>query len=251
MRPIRPKTACRLYDDWQPMHRILRLLAACLCFAWGAAPILLHAAPGPKDSRKHPSQETGFLNRRIQIGTNWYRYQVYVPEDWHRDNHKLWPVILFLHGRGERGSEGMWQTQIGLPEAIRDHPERWPFIVVMPQCSIDRYWTDKDMLAMAMAELDEETTEFQGDPARTYLSGLSHGWVRRVGACASTSHALGGDRHCGWRHLLELRAGALGSKPRRCPANMRRPWDTRRSGCFMAPTTTSWLPGRTNCCTRP
>jgi acetyl esterase/lipase len=157
------------------MHRILRLLTACLCFAWGAAPILLHAAPGPKDSRKHPSQETGFLNRRIQIGTNWYRYQVYVPEDWHRDKHKLWPVILFLHGRGERGSEGMWQTQIGLPEAIRDHPERWPFIVVLPQCSIDRYWTDKDMLAMALAELDEETTEFQGDPARTYLSGLSMG----------------------------------------------------------------------------
>ena len=157
------------------MHRILRLLATCLCFAWGMTPALLHAAPGPKDSRQHRSQETGFLNRRIQIGTNWYRYQVYVPEDWHRDKHKLWPVVLFLHGRGERGAEGMWQTQIGLPEAIRDHPERWPFIVVMPQCSIDRYWTDKDMLAMAMAELDEETAEFQGDPAHTYLSGLSMG----------------------------------------------------------------------------
>ncbi|MGA9585785.1 MAG: alpha/beta hydrolase-fold protein [Terracidiphilus sp.] len=157
------------------MHRILRLLAACLCFTWGMAPLLLCAAPKAKESRKHPPQETGFLNRRIQIGTTWYRYQVYVPEDWHRDEQKPWPVILFLHGRGERGAEGMWQTQIGLPEAIRDHPERWPFIVVMPQCSIDRYWTDKDMLAMAMAELDEETAEFHGDPARTYLMGLSMG----------------------------------------------------------------------------
>ena len=157
------------------MQRILRLFAACLCFAGGVVPATLHAAPGPKDSHKYPPQETGFLNRRIQIGTNWYRYQVYVPEDWHRDEHKLWPVILFLHGRGERGSEGMWQTQIGLPEAIRDHPERWPFIVVLAQCSIDRYWTDRDMLAMAMAELDEETAEFHGDPARTYLSGLSMG----------------------------------------------------------------------------
>ena len=157
------------------MHRILRLLAALLCFAWGMAPTLLHATPGAKEPRKYPPQETGFLNRRIQIGTTWYRYQVYVPEDWHRDEHRLWPVILFLHGRGERGAEGMWQTQIGLPEAIRDHPERWPFIVVMPQCSIDRYWTDKDMLAMAMAELEEETAEFHGDPARTYLSGLSMG----------------------------------------------------------------------------
>jgi dienelactone hydrolase len=100
---------------------------------------------------------------------------VYLPEDWRKDDHKLWPVILFLHGRGERGQEGMWQTQIGLPQAIRDHPERWPFVVVMPQCAMDRYWTDKDMLAMAMAELDQETAEFHGDPARTYLSGLSMG----------------------------------------------------------------------------
>ena len=157
------------------MHRSLRMLAACLCLLWGACPFGLCAGAGKKESRKHPAQETGFLNRRIQVGGAIYRYQVYLPEEWRRDDHKLWPVILFLHGRGERGQEGMWQTQIGLPQAIRDHPERWPFVVVMPQCSIDRYWTDKDMLAMAMAELDQEMAEFHGDPARTYLSGLSLG----------------------------------------------------------------------------
>jgi predicted esterase len=157
------------------MHRILRLLAVCLCLSWGLAPTRLHAATGTKGSRKNPPQETGFLNRWVQVGTASYRYQVYLPEEWRRDDRKLWPVILFLHGRGERGSEGMWQTQIGLPQAIRDHPERWPFIVVMPQCAIDRYWTDHDMLAMAMSTLDQETEEFHGDPSRTYLSGLSMG----------------------------------------------------------------------------
>jgi dienelactone hydrolase len=69
----------------------------------------------------------------------------------------------------------MWQTQIGLPQAIRDHPERWPFIVVMAQCTLDKYWTDSDMLTLAMAELDQEATEFHADPARTYLAGLSLG----------------------------------------------------------------------------
>jgi dienelactone hydrolase len=69
----------------------------------------------------------------------------------------------------------MWQTQIGLPQAIRDHPERWPFVVVMPQCAMDHYWTDKEMLAMAMAELDQTLAEFHGDAGRTYLSGLSMG----------------------------------------------------------------------------
>lgn len=157
------------------MRRSLRLFPAFLCLIWGTATPALCAAGAGKESRRHPAQETGFLNRRIQIGSATYRYQVYLPEEWRRNDRKLWPVILFLHGRGERGEEGMWQTQIGLPQAIRDHPERWPFVVVMPQCSIDRYWTDKDMLAMAMAELDQETAEFHGDPARTYLSGLSMG----------------------------------------------------------------------------
>jgi pimeloyl-ACP methyl ester carboxylesterase len=104
-----------------------------------------------------------------------YHYQVYLPEEWRRDDHKQWPVILFLHGRGERGSEGMWQTQFGLPQELRDHPERWPFIVVIPQCALDHYWTDHDMLEVAMMALDQETAEFHGDITRTYLSGLSLG----------------------------------------------------------------------------
>lgn len=124
---------------------------------------------------KLPPQETGFLNRNIQIRGVTYRYQVYVPEEWNRDDHKLWPIILFLHGLGERGSEGMWQTQIGLPQAVRDHPYRWPFIIVMPQCPLNAFWTDPASMEMAMATLKREADEFNGDPDRTYLTGLSLG----------------------------------------------------------------------------
>jgi acetyl esterase/lipase len=127
-------------------------------------------APPPE-----PPQETGFLNRKLELHGATYRFQVYLPEEWRRDDHKEWPIILALHGRGERGSEGMWQTQIGLPEQVRDHPDRWPFVIVMPQCPIPNYWTDPEMMAMAMAALDQETAEFHGDPARTYLTGLSLG----------------------------------------------------------------------------
>jgi hypothetical protein len=45
----------------------------------------------------------------------------------------------------------------------------------MPQCPLPNYWTDAEMLTMAMAALDRETVEFHGDPERTYLSGLSLG----------------------------------------------------------------------------
>ena len=124
-------------------------------------------------------QETGFLNRKIEVHGITYRFQVYLPEEWRRsdrsEEQKQWPILLFLHGRGERGSEGMWQTQIGLPQAVRDHPERWPFIIVMPQCPLGSYWTDPEILSMAMATLDQETAEFHADAERTYLSGLSMG----------------------------------------------------------------------------
>jgi acetyl esterase/lipase len=164
------------------MLRLLRIPAACLFLAaplvpaWALAP----GGGGLAASHSHqeklePAQETGFLNRRIELHGVSYRYQVYLPEEWRRDDHKLWPVILFLHGRGERGSEGMWQTQIGLPQAVRDHPERWPFVIVMPQCPLPDYWTDPEMLSLAMDALDEESAEFHGDPEHTYLTGLSLG----------------------------------------------------------------------------
>lgn len=120
-------------------------------------------------------QETGFLNRKMVVKGVTYRFQIYLPEDFRRDDRKQWPIILFLHGRGERGAEGLWQTQIGLPLQVRDHPERWPFIMVMPQCRYPGFWTDAEMLTMAMASLDQEVAEFHADPARTYLTGISMG----------------------------------------------------------------------------
>jgi acetyl esterase/lipase len=159
------------------IFRSLRLLSVCLAACLGAVWVL---SPGPAHAsadknRSEPPQETGFLNRSIQLHGVSYRFQVYLPEEWRRDDGRLWPVILFLHGRGERGSEGMWQTQIGLPEAVRDHPERWPFVIVIPQCPLTAFWTDPASLELAMAALDRETAEFHGDPERTYLTGLSMG----------------------------------------------------------------------------
>jgi acetyl esterase/lipase len=122
------------------MLRFSRFLAVGLSIAWVISPGPAHAIAGRTHSpRPEDVQETGFLNRKIELHGATYRYQVYLPEEWRRNDHKQWPVILFLHGRGERGSEGMWQTQIGLPAAVRDHPERWPFVIVMPQCPL-RCW---------------------------------------------------------------------------------------------------------------
>jgi predicted esterase len=162
---------------------LLRLSAAFSLFA-AVAHATPAATPGkPVRPVPQPPQDTGFLNRSIVLQGITYKFQVYLPEDfYHPISDKLPrkkteppPIILFLHGRGERGSEGMWQTQIGLPQQLRDHPERWPFIVVMPQCPYRHFWTDPDMLRMAMGALDQETREFHAGADRTYLAGLSLG----------------------------------------------------------------------------
>jgi len=157
------------------MLRPSPLFTACLALACFLSPAGVRAAAKPHPAHPEPFQETGFLNRKIELHGVTYRFQVYLPEDWRRDDHKQWPILLFLHGRGERGSEGMWQTQIGLAAEVRDHPERWPFVIVMPQCPQPSYWTDQEMQALAMAAFDQEAAEFHTDPERTYLTGISLG----------------------------------------------------------------------------
>ena len=116
--------------------------------------------------------ETGFLDREITLeGVN-YRYQVYVPINY--DPGKTHPVILYLHSIAERGEDGLKQTQIGLGTYIRQDRERFPFIVVFPQTRHNEIWTG-DMATLALKVLDKTVEEFNGDPKRLYLTGISMG----------------------------------------------------------------------------
>jgi predicted peptidase len=118
-------------------------------------------------------KETGFLNRVIKVDNTDYRYQVFLPAGYTKD--KPWPVILFLHGAGERGDDGIVQTDTGLGHAIRLHRERFPAVVIMPQCRKNVWWTDPAMEKQVMAILAKSMKEFRGDPKRLYLTGLSMG----------------------------------------------------------------------------
>src|SRR5215470_19092272 len=106
-------------------------------------------------------QETGFLDRTVIVQGTSYKYQVYVPENW--SPKQKWPVMLFLHGAGERADDGLIQTQVGIGQAIREHRYRFPAVVVMPQCSKDHWWTQSVMSEMAIAALNAASKEFRGD----------------------------------------------------------------------------------------
>jgi predicted peptidase len=116
--------------------------------------------------------ETGFLDRSVTLGRQTYRYQIFVPASY--SPAQRWPVILFLHGAGERGSDGYMQTQVGLAPAIRQNPSRFPAIAVFPQAPSESSWTGA-VARMAMAALEQTMGEYQTDPARVYLTGLSMG----------------------------------------------------------------------------
>ena len=135
-----------------------------------SAAVLLTAA---MLSANASSPETGFLNRTITVDGVMYRYVVFVPMGWSAE--QKWPIVLFLHGAGERGDEGLAQSDVGLGKAIRTHPDRFPAVVVMPQCRKNNWWQAPAMEAQALAALDAALKEFNGDPERTYLTGLSMG----------------------------------------------------------------------------
>lgn len=124
------------------------------------------------ESLNAQSLETGFLNRSIELDGAEHLYQVYVPSNY--DAGRDWPVILFLHGAGERGSDGLKQTQVGLGRAIRLNPERWQSLAVFPQVPENESWQG---LAgeVAMAALDATIAEYSVALDRQYLTGLSLG----------------------------------------------------------------------------
>lgn len=116
--------------------------------------------------------QTGFLDRSVTLSGVAYHYQVYVPASYSAA--QQWPVILFLHGAGEKGGDGLLQTSNALGAAIRRAPSAYPAIVIFPQAPPDSSWAGMPS-QIAMSALDQTLAEFRIDPDRVYLTGLSMG----------------------------------------------------------------------------
>ena len=102
------------------------------------------------------------------------RYCVYVRADY-EDSTRPWPVILFLHGAGEGGRDGILPTEYQLGSAIRREAARFPGFVIFPQVSsYQPVWksTDVDFALQVLAQVAQD---FRIDPARVYLTGVSTG----------------------------------------------------------------------------
>lgn len=126
----------------------------------------------PAEPASAPAPATGFLFKTIRIESETYAYCVYVPPNY--TSEKAWPVILFLHGSGERGRDGLLQTDVGIGRALRRNYQQIPAIVIMPQCRPDQAWVGP-MGHMALRCIEETSREYRLDARRLYLTGLSMG----------------------------------------------------------------------------
>ncbi len=93
-----------------------------------------------------------------------------LPKEYGKDADKKWPLILFLHGSGERGSDLEKVKTHGPPKLVTQGKE-FPFIIVSPQCPEDEGW-DSDVLG---GLLDEVEQKYAVDKDRVYVTGLSMG----------------------------------------------------------------------------
>ena len=130
-------------------------------------------APAQPAAGREPVYATGFIFRTVRFDDETYAYTVYVPPEY--TPRRAWPVVIFLHGSGERGTDGMLQTEIGLGPAIRRHRDLVPAVVVMPQCRPDDAWWSERMTRMTAACLEQTYVEYRLDPERLYVTGLSLG----------------------------------------------------------------------------
>ena len=119
-----------------------------------------------------PRRASGsFVERSVDVGGTTHRYQVFVPAS--KAGGRKPPVILFLHGSGERGDDNHAQVRVGIGAYIRQHLDDFPAIVVFPQAPADSEWSQ--VADVVFAQLDAATREFDGDPDRTSVTGLSMG----------------------------------------------------------------------------
>jgi poly(3-hydroxybutyrate) depolymerase len=127
--------------------------------------------PLPAPSGDNPTQP-GFHLRTVPTDRGERKYTVYVPEGY--DGSKTFPVILFLHGAGERGDDGITPAQVGLGPAIFNRLGGIPALVVFPQAR--RTWSagSPDSQA-ALKALDDVMGTYKADPKRVILTGLSMG----------------------------------------------------------------------------
>ncbi len=132
--------------------------------------------------------QTAFQSRVFQSEGKSLPYRIMFPQGFRRD--QKYPLVLFLHGAGERGNDNSVQLVHGMNDFARpENREKYPCFVVAPQCPVKKLWADVDWstdshkisekpsetMQLVLGLLDSLEREFPVDQKRLYVTGLSMG----------------------------------------------------------------------------
>jgi len=110
--------------------------------------------------------------RKLQVRTEGaettVHYWLFLPEAY--DSRQTWPLLLFLHGAGERGNDLDRVTKWGPPRLVADR-RSFPFVVVSPQCPRGKRWEPEQLRAL----VEHVAGARKIDRSRLYCTGLSMG----------------------------------------------------------------------------
>jgi predicted peptidase len=97
----------------------------------------------------------------------------YLPETYGKNPQKKWPLMLFLHGMGERGKDLELLKKHPLPKILEQQKD-FPCIVISPQLPLDKRLWD-DLIDPLKDLLDQVLATYSVDTHRIYATGLSMG----------------------------------------------------------------------------
>jgi len=106
---------------------------------------------------------------KVETHTVSFGYLLYLPPGFEADGTAEYPLMLFLHGSGERGIDLELVKKNGPPKVAREM--ELPFIILSPQCPEIAWWNVDDVKVL----LDEITADYPVDKERIYITGLSMG----------------------------------------------------------------------------
>jgi len=156
------------FPAWQctlaPMTRVLTA-AGLLAFTGCLSP---NVADGSEATANNPQVVKQFkFKKTVSAQVN---YLLFLPKGYVAKSEKRWPLMLFLHGAGERGSD-IWKVTTHGPPKIVAQRHDFPFILVSPQCPEGEIWSNDILLGL----LDQIIRDYAVDTSRVYLTGLSMG----------------------------------------------------------------------------
>ena len=143
-------------------------VTALLALAALSAPLLIGCASSPQTTAigpgMHAESFTGAVTRTVSA-----QYLIAFPEGYATDDRE-WPLVLFLHGAGERGTDLELVKKHGPPRLIAEG-KAFPFIMVAPQCPENQWWSEDVLTGL----LDQVEEKYRVDRSRVYVTGLSMG----------------------------------------------------------------------------